>query len=77
MHDYLTEIEEHPPPLALTFATDGLDAGTLAHRVFNLVGDRANLSVAPTRSHDEVRRDDQGLGDIQDDDVLGLLLRRR
>ena len=70
--DEVDEVQEDPARLAVSLAAQGAGAFGAAGPL-DLFGDGADLAVAVTRADDEVVGDDQRLGDVEDDDVAGLL----
>ena len=76
MDDEVDEVEEDPARLTLSLAAQGAGAFGAAGAL-DLFGDGADLALAVARADDEVVGDDQRLGDVEDDDVAGLLGGRR
>ena len=74
--DEVDEVEEDPARLTLSLAAQGAGAFGAAGAL-DLFGDGADLAVAVAGADDEVVGDDQRLGDVEDDDVAGLLGGRR
>jgi hypothetical protein len=69
--DEVDEVQEDPARVAFSLAAQG--SGTFgAAGALDLFGDGADLAVAVARADDEVVGDDQGLGDVEDEDVAGL-----
>jgi hypothetical protein len=72
VHDEVDEVEQDPARLVLPLAAQRagplLTAGAL-----DLLGDGADLAVAVAGADDEVVGDDERLGDVEDEDVAGLL----
>jgi hypothetical protein len=70
--DEVDEVQEDPARLAFSLSAQG--PGSLgAAGALDRFGDGADLAVAVARADDEVVGDDQRLGDVEDDDVAGLL----
>jgi hypothetical protein len=68
----LDEVQEDPARLAFSLAAQGAGSfGTAG--ALDLFGDGADLALAVARADDEVVRDDERLGDVEDEDVPGLL----
>jgi hypothetical protein len=70
--DEVDEVQEDPARLAFSLAAQGAGSfGTAG--ALDLFGDGADLALAVARADDEVVRDDERLGDVEDEDVPGLL----
>ena len=71
--DYeVDEVQEDPARLAFSLAAEGPGAFGAAGAL-DLFGDGADLALAVARADDEVVGDDERLGDVEDEDVAGLL----
>src|SRR4030095_3019462 len=70
--DEVHEVQEDPARVAFPLAAQGPGAFGAAGAL-DLFGDGADLPVAVTRADDEVVGDDQRLGDVEDENVAGLL----
>src|SRR4029453_16148291 len=70
--DEVDEVQEDPARLAFSLAAQGPGVFGAAGAL-DLFGDGADLAGAVARADDEVVGDDQRLGDVEDEDVAGLL----
>ena len=75
VHDDVDVVQEHPATLALAFAADRVDVD-LVERLLDAVDDRLDLTVVGRRAQQEDIGDHEGLGHVEQHDVLGQLVRR-
>src|SRR5437016_70815 len=75
VHHDIDVIEEPPPRAGFAFAPDRTDSESVPDLTFDALDHRLHLPLGTGRAdHEEVGDHDQ-LVDIQDDDVIGLLVR--
>jgi hypothetical protein len=73
VHDDVAEIDQDPPPAVIALDAERLLSGSL--RLFNdPVRDALRLPLAARAADDEQVRDGGYLGDVEHQDVLGLLV---
>ena len=76
VHDDVDVVQQRPAAFAGALAASGLVAG-LAHFLFDLVDDGVDLSFVGRRGDHEAVGDDELIGHVDDDDVVGKLRGRR
>ena len=74
MHDYRAVVHENPRPLIAALNGERMLSACLGHLLLDFIDDRIDLAVVESgRNHEEVTYIGK-LGEVEHDDVLGLLI---
>ena len=72
VHDHATEVEQHPSPIGVALAADGVRRVELVARAVNVVDERVQLPIVIGRGDDEVVGERAERGEVEHDHIRCL-----